>query len=135
MKRIVFLLFISLSLVSCDKECADVDLGKISGTWSEQYPSEIFAFDSILRYSFDDAGAYTMYVSDPDGSYQRTTTGNYLIGQTKEKTITINSEVPDQGGETYEIVKLTSKEMAWQKVGTTYSKGAWGSDYRHFVRM
>lgn len=23
---------------------------------------------------------------------------------------------------------------AWQKEGTTYSQGTWGSDYRHFVR-
>ncbi len=35
---------------------------------------------------------------------------------------------------TYKLVKLTSKEMEWQKEGTTYSVGTWGSDYRHFVR-
>lgn len=27
------------------------------------------------------------------------------------------------------------REMEWQKEGTTYSKGTWGSDYRHFVRV
>lgn len=32
------------------------------------------------------------------------------------------------------VVKLTSKEMEWQREGTTYSVGTWGSDYRHFVK-
>ncbi len=48
--------------------------------------------------------------------------------------ITINPDDSDDSNVSYVIVKLTSSEMAWQKVGTTYSEGTWGSDYRHFVR-
>ena len=49
-------------------------------------------------------------------------------------TITINPSMSDFSNVTYKLVKLTSKEMEWQKEGTTYSVGTWGSDYRHFVR-
>ncbi len=49
-------------------------------------------------------------------------------------TITINPAMSDYSNVTYKLVKLTSKEMEWQKEGTTYSTGTWGSDYRHFVR-
>ena len=48
--------------------------------------------------------------------------------------ITLNPDDSDDSNVSYVIVKLTSSEMAWQKVGTTYSEGTWGSDYRHFVR-
>lgn len=50
-------------------------------------------------------------------------------------TYTLYTSNPDESNVTYVIVKLTSDEMAWQKVGTTYSEGTWGSDYRHFVRV
>ena len=50
------------------------------------------------------------------------------------ETITINPAMSDFSNVTYKLVKLTSKEMEWQKEGTTYSVGTWGSDYRHFVR-
>ena len=36
---------------------------------------------------------------------------------------------------TYRIVKLTSREMEWQKIGTAPNPGTWASDYRHFVRV
>ena len=61
--------------------------------------------------------------------------GNYLQKFTGDVTITLNQENSDDSNATYVIVKLTSDEMAWQKVGTTYSEGTWGSDYRHFVRV
>ena len=36
---------------------------------------------------------------------------------------------------TYIIVKLTSDEMAWQKIGDAPNPGTWAPDYRHFVRI
>lgn len=133
MKHIVILLFTALSLVACSKE--EVDLGKIDGTWGESYDSSSYAFDGILRYTFDGASTYTLYTSNPDGSSQNTTTGRYALELMGEKTITLNPVKSDYSDITYTIIKLTSKEMAWQKVGTTHSEGTWGSDYRHFVRV
>lgn len=61
--------------------------------------------------------------------------GKYALGLTDKNTITLNPDKSDDSRVTYTIVKLTSGEMAWQKAGTTYSEGTWGSDYRHFVRI
>ena len=60
--------------------------------------------------------------------------GHYAIDLINKGTITINPAMSDFSNVTYKLVKLTSKEMEWQKEGTTYSQGTWGSDYRHFVR-
>ena len=60
--------------------------------------------------------------------------GHYAIDLINKGTITINPAMSDDSNVTYKLVKLTSKEMEWQKEGTTYSVGTWGSDYRHFVR-
>lgn len=132
-KRISLLIVAILALAGCSK--LEVSEANILGTWGESYDSSKFAFDGVLRYTFDEGKTYTLYTSNPDGSSQNTVTGNYALGLTGENTITINPEKSDFSGVTYVIVKLTSKEMAWQKVGTTYSEGTWGSDYRHFVRV
>lgn len=109
------------------------------------YDDGKFAFDGILRYTFDGGDTYTLYTSNPDESSHHTTTGNFALsskGTNGQKltgdnsiTINLNPEKSDESNATYVIVKLTSDEMAWQKVGTTYSEGTWGSDYRHFVRV
>ncbi len=57
-----------------------------------------------------------------------------MIDLINKGTITINPSMSDFSNVTYKLVKLTSKEMEWQKEGTAYSVGTWGSDYRHFVR-
>jgi len=133
MKRIVFLVVIALSLSACTKE--EMSLDKIVGTWGESYDVSKYAFDGILRYTFDGNSTFTLYTSNPDGSSQYTTTGNYALGLTDKNTITLNPDKSDDSCVTYIIVKLASGEMAWQKAGTTYSEGTWGSDYRHFVRI
>lgn len=99
----------------------------------------------VTYFRFDGGDTYTLYTSNPDESSQHTTTGNFALsskGTNGQKltgdnsiTINLNPEKSDESNVTYVIVKLTSDEMAWQKVGTTYSEGTWGSDYRHFVRV
>ena len=143
MKRLSLLIVAILALAGCSK--LEVYEANLPGTWSESYDADKFAFDGILRYTFDGGDTYTLYTSNPDVSSQHTTTGNYALsskgtyGQklTGDNSITINlnPEKSDESNVTYVIVKLTSDEMAWQKVGTTYSEGTWGSDYRHFVRV
>jgi len=133
MKKISLLIVTILALAGCSK--LEVNGTNILGTWGESYDSSKYAFDGVLRYTFDGGDTYTLYTSNPDGSSQQTITGNYALALTGENTITINPEKSDYNNVTYVIVKFTSKEMAWQKVGTTYSEGTWASDYRHFVRM
>ena len=143
MKRISLLIVDILALAGCSK--LEVYEANLPGTWSESYDASNFSFDGILRYTFDGGDTYTLYTSNTDGSSQHTTTGYYAlsyIGTYGQKltgdnsiTITLNPEKSDDSNVTYVIVKLTSNEMAWQKVGTTYSEGTWGPDYRHFVRF
>ena len=141
MKKISLLIIAILALAGCTK--SQVCEANILGTWGESYDTTKFAFDGVLRYTFDDGNTYSLYTSNPDGSSQNTITGNYVLASkgnylqkfTGGVTITLNQENSDDSNATYVIVKLTSDEMAWQKVGTTYSEGTWGSDYRHFVRV
>ena len=60
--------------------------------------------------------------------------GTYILNL-EEGTITLNPIMSDDSNVKYTIVKLNSKEMEWQKVGTTYSQNQWGNEYRHFVRV
>jgi hypothetical protein len=56
---------------------------------------------------------------------------HYLLEGEK---LTLNPQMSDSSNVTYYIVLLNSKDMAWQREGSTYSQGAIGSDYRHFIR-
>lgn len=130
---VLFCCFTVLSFVTCDKE--EIDINQIYGTWSESYNLDNFSFDGSVDYTFNNDTTYTLYTSNIDGSVQHTTTGLYRLGLFGDNTITINPDKSDFSNVTYVIVKLTSKEMAWQKQGTTYSPGTFGSDYRHFVKV
>ena len=142
MKKISLLITAILVLVGCSIH--EIYVANLPGSWSESYDACKFAFDGILRYTFDGGDTYMLYTSNPDGSSQNTTTGKYTLeseGKYIQKMtgdnsiiITLNPDDSDDSNVSYVIVKLTSSEMAWQKVGTTYSEGTWGSDYRHFVR-
>ena len=141
MKKISLIIIAILALTGCTKN--EVYEANILGTWGECYDASKYAFDGVLRYTFDGGNTYTLYTSNPDGSSQNTITGNYVLASkgnyaqkfTGDVTITISQEESDDSNATYVIVKLTSDEMEWQRVGTTYSEGTWGSDYRHFVRV
>ena len=141
MKKISLIIIAILALTGCTKN--EVYEANILSTWGECYDASKYAFDGVLRYTFDGGNTYTLYTSNPDGSSQNTITGNYVLASkgnyvqkfTGDVTITISQEESDDSNATYVIVKLTSDEMEWQRVGTTYSEGTWGSDYRHFVRV
>ena len=113
--------------------CEKIDVNKLEGTWSEQYDPTVFAMDGSVEYTFDGNGHYQLHVYVlGEGSHDYS--GMYAIDLIDKGTITINPAMSDYSNVTYKLVKLTSKEMEWQKEGTTYSVGTWGSDYRHFVR-
>ena len=114
--------------------CEKIDVNKLEGTWSEQYDPTVFAMDGSVTFTFDGNNGYQLHVYDALSGESHDYSGHYAIDLINKGTITINPAMSDFSNVTYKLVKLTSKEMEWQKEGTTYSQGTWGSDYRHFVR-
>ena len=130
LRTIICAVLLGAVLGSCEK----IDVNKLEGTWSEQYDPTVFAMDGSVEYTFDGNGHYQRHVYVLGvGSHDYS--GTYAIDLIDKGTITINPEMSDYSNVTYKLVKLTSKEMGWQKEGTTYSVGTWGSDFRHFVRV
>ena len=132
MKRICMIVLAATMLAACSKT---LTLESVQGTWSEQYDPFVFAMDGSVTYTFDGAGRYELHIYDVLSDRSEDKSGTYAIDMFDKNTITINPAMSDYSNVTYRIVKLTSDEMEWQKEGTTYSKGTWGSDYRHFVRV
>ena len=130
-KTAICLALLLTGICSCEK----IDMNKLEGTWSEQYDPTVFAMDGSVTYTFDGNNNYQLHVYNALGGESHDYSGIYAIDLIKKGTITINPQMSDFSNITYKIVKLTSTEMAWQKEGTTYSIGTWGSDYRHFVRV
>lgn len=120
-----------LIFASCEK--LDLTVENIWGDWYESYDSETFCMDGTIKYSFYQDGANgELFVYDALSGADSTVKITYMI---EGDIITINPIMSDPANiASYKIVKLSRKEMAWQKVGTKYSEGTWGSDYRHFIR-
>ena len=134
MKRILNFVFCAALLAAGLSGCEKIDVNKLEGTWSEQYDPTVFAMDGSVEFTFDGNGKYQKHVYIL-GCESQHYTGTYAIDLINKGTITINPQMSDYSNVTYTLVKLTSKEMVWQKEGTTYSVGTWGSDYRRFVRV
>ena len=124
-------------MVSCSKT---MKMESIVGTWVEQYDPTVFAMDGLIEFTFEAGNRYRLFTYDALSGETRTDqSGTYTIDP-KNKTITLTPQggivafVNDGPDVTYHVVKLTADEMVWQREGTTYSIGTWGSDYRHFVR-
>ena len=116
--------------------CEEIYQNKLEGTWSEQYDPFAYAMDGSVEYTFDGNGHYSLHTYDVLSGHTSDRSGDYALDLIGKNTITLNPFSSDHlSGDSYNIVLLTSDEMAWQKVGTTYSQGAWGVDYRHFVRI
>ena len=131
MKRIFFFVLAALLTLSCDKISTQ---DKLAGSWTEQYDPTVFAMDGSVTYNFDGNNNYQKFVYDALSGRSEEYDGHYSIDLIDTNTITLNPQMSDYSNVTFKIVKLTSKEMEWQKEGTTYSQGSWGNDYRHFVR-
>ena len=117
--------------------CEKIDVNKLEGTWSEQYDPTVFAMDGSVTFTFDGNGKYQLHTYDALSGKTEDYSGVYLLDVEyieEKNTITFNPHMSDFTNVTYKIVKLTSNEMAWQKIGTAPNPGTWGSDYRHFVK-
>ena len=134
MKSILRLSTFAVLLVAGLCGCEKLDMSKLDGTWSEEYDPAVLAMDGSVEYTFDGNNGYQLHTYDVLSGESHDSRGSYSVDCIKG-TITINPQMSDFSNVTYTLVKLTSNEMAWQKLGTTYSQGTWGSDYRHFVRV
>ena len=129
MKRILAILAGIACLVACEKP---LDTSMVIGTWSECYDDSNFIMDGTVEYTFNDDGTYQVYAYDALSGNEVTRTHEYMI---KDGVITLNTASTDSANSTsYTITELDGKEMSWQKVGTTYTPGSNGSDYKHFKR-
>ena len=118
--------------------CEKININRLEGTWAEQYDPAVFAMDGSLKISFDGNGRYQIHTYDALSGESKDLSGGYILNDEcfqEKNTITFNPYMSDFTNVTYGIVKLTSDEMAWQKIGTAPNPGSWASDYRHFVRI
>jgi hypothetical protein len=131
LKKVICVVIAAAGLCGCEK----IDQDNLEGTWTESYDPSVFAMDGTVTYTFDGKGGYILHVYDALSGESHDTSGRYAIDLINKNTITLNPQMSDFSNVSYEFVKLTSKEMSWQKEGTVYSKGTWGTDYRHFKRV
>ena len=118
-----------ICLCGCEKP---IDTSMIIGTWSECYDDPNFIMDGTVEYTFNEDGTYQVYSYDALSGNEVTRTHEYII---KDGVITLNTAAIDSANSTsYTITELDDKEMSWQMVGTTYTPGSNGSDYKHFKR-
>ena len=137
MKRTVFIISLILSLASCSqKELNLLDgatkIELLQGKWDEYYEDPSFAMDGgltwqigkeeIVLHSYD---VLTDTSEDVHIGYDVSRqNGQYII------TLHYTKWAYD---DSFQITVLNDKEMAWQKVGTTFSAGSYSGDYKHFV--
>ena len=109
-----------------------VEMKYLLGTWDEYYDD--FEIDESRTWNILEEGIrlhtynFISGTSDDWGI-------EYNLGQQDGKN-TIKLRYPAgmyKGDDTFVIVKLTDQEMAWQKVGTTFSRESYFTDYLHFV--
>lgn len=127
MKRILILFTLIVSLASCEK----VQTTKLYGEWSESYDDINYCIDGSAVYSFNGNNMYHLHIYDALSGNDTLINNQFLL---EGNRLTLNPQMSDNSCVIYDILLLNDNEMAWQKVGTTFSKGTYGSDYKHFVR-
>ena len=130
MKNQLFLLATSaLLLTSCTKDDV-IEVSQLTiGQWSESYDNPNFVMDSKVDYAFKTDGTYTIECRHALVDTSETYTRHYLL---QDNVLTLGTELPQAEQHSYNIVLMNEKEMAWQRVGTSYSEGTLSGDYKHF---
>ena len=130
-KWIIILAALTMTLSGCMKGGVKMDLNRkdwLIGSWYEYYDPTVFAFDGSSVVTFSEDGAARWHYYDLLGGSSSNIDYRYTV---ENSILTL---VSDTGTEAYEVIFLSKDEMAWQRVGTTYSRGSWASDYKHFLR-
>ena len=130
MKNQLFLLATSaLLLTSCAKDDV-IEVSQLTiGQWSESYDNPNFVMDSKVDYAFKTDRTYTIECRHALVDTSETYTRHYLL---QDNVLTLGTELPQAEQHSYNIVLMNEKEMAWQRVGTSYSEGTLSGDYKHF---
>ena len=135
MKSIPKTMICTVLLVAGLSSCEKVNQNKLEGTWSERYDPTVVAMDGSLVFTFYENGNYQLHFYDALSGESEDCSGGYWLDFEEKNTITFNPYMSDFTNVTYRIVRLTSNEMAWQKVGSAPNPGVWAPRYRHFVRV
>jgi len=128
------------AFTSCNKDELEISKENVLGQWAEDYSGyPDFATEGYATYTFKADGKVDIHFydafageSDKHGTY--TVAEDYGDGKDVLALYIEKSDYLDEYSEYYKIVKLTKNVMEWQRVGTTFSKGTVGSDFKHFVR-
>ena len=131
MMKSVFTLLAATALLatSCSKDEVIEDVQLTVGYWSECYDNPNFSMDSSVKYKFELDGTYTLKVNHALVDTTVIYTHNY---QLQNNVLTLQTDSPVAEQQSYNIILLNEKEMAWQRVGTSYSEGTLSGDYKHF---
>ena len=127
----VFTLLAATALLatSCSKDEVIEESQLTVGYWGECYDNPNFSMDSSVKYTFHTDGTYTLKVNSASVDTVVIYTHNY---QLQNNVLTLQTDSPAAEQLSYNIILLNEKEMAWQRVGTSYSEGTLSSDYKHF---
>lgn len=122
----------ALLLTSCAKEDT-IEVSQLTiGQWSESYDNPNFSMDSSVDYYFKTDGTYTIECYSALADTTVTYTHNYLL---QDNVLTLGTDLSQEEQLSYDIVLMNDKEMAWQRVGTSYSEGTLSGDYKHFKHV
>ena len=131
MMKKVFALLAATALLatSCSKDEV-IEVSQLTeGYWGECYDNPNFSMDSSVKYKFELDGTYTLKVNHALVDTTVIYTHNY---QLQNNVLILQTDSPVAEQQSYNIILLSEKEMAWQRVGTSYSEGTLSSDYKHF---
>ena len=133
--KLLFCSALLLILCACEKLAGPaVDIARLTGEWQEYYDDPLFIMDGSVRYTVlpNEIQIHTYDIlSDRASDWTLT----YDLEKRQGKyTITLHypADYPEADA-SFTIVQLTDKEMAWQRGGTTFSRGSYSADYMHFV--
>ena len=131
MMKSVFTLLAATALLatSCSKDEVIEDVQLTVGYWSECYDNPNFSMDGSVKYKFELDGTYTLKVYHALVDTTVIYTHSY---QLQNNVLTLQTDSPVAEQHSYNIILLNEKEMAWQRVGTSYSEGTLSGDYKHF---
>jgi len=138
-----FIAFVAFGLVSTLTSCSlselnlsgkAVTISLLQGEWEEYYDDPAFAMDGGLTWKIgnEDILIHTYdFLTDTSEDWHIAYNvsrqhGQYIINLHYPKGFKATDE-------SFRITVLNDKEMAWQKVGTTFSTGSYSSDYKHFI--
>ncbi|MCQ2129795.1 MAG: hypothetical protein MJY94_00195 [Bacteroidales bacterium] len=135
MRKLVLIAFAALSILTgCSK--LEVNDENLLGEWLETYEDyPYFMQDGFVEWTFRPDSKVDIHIYDVFAGDSNVSMSFELKEVDGRTVISVNTEMdesrmyPD-----YVVTKLTRNEMEWQMVGTEFTPGTVGSDFRHFTR-